>query len=549
MNRETNIDPILALDKQIAERVEDIIQLRRTRNSLLNIACVPPEILGYIFYLSVVPAIPWDGDDRFAGIQKGSYNFLLVCHHCFEVACHTPELWSSWGNRLKEWKRRYLRSGTSPLDLVLDGGEYQAETLDKTLQDALIDRVAHDAIRKVHLRSRDADLITSILSSLTPEEEGIRSSSIESIFLDGIDVFNFFTRRRFPKLRGLSLCECANLPWDHLGAHTRALVDLSLCDDAVSSTSTLITLAPTTSIPTTSQILSLLASNPDIRTLTLQLLVSDDDSRYDPSYRAPLPHLESFSLTGSIHHIFPILQRLEFPNTVDYARLILHDSTLDVVRQVVGPYIRDYLQRDARFGDDLAIFISPGVSPVSIYATVRGVGNFRSDEVPDYKLPCAIFTMRLPQHTSRQEVDKLCIDILAFLPQERVVYLETGLPTGVMEELLITMPNIEVLRLVGAVMFDWFLLPNPDGPNAHKKLLPSLRWLHLEDVETEDNDWDPLVSYLTYQTSGDHPVSLSVFGEGLHICWEVTEQIRDLVDVFHYYPDPDKGCPFDYCSG
>ena len=43
-----------------------------------------------------------------------------------------------------------------------------------------------------------------------------------------------------------------------------------------------------------------------------------------------------------------------------------------------------------------------------------------------------------------------------------------------MEELLITMPDIEVLRLVCPVMFDWFLLPDPDGPNVHKKLLPSL---------------------------------------------------------------------------
>ena len=88
--------------------------------------------------------------------------------------------------------------------------------------------------------------------------------------------------------------------------------------------------------------------------------------------------------------------------------------------------------------------------------------------------------MTLLEDTSERERDQLCIDILALLPQERIVHLGTYLPMSAMEELLVTMPNIESLNieslhLYGTAVSERFLLPDPYGPNAHKKFLPSLR--------------------------------------------------------------------------
>jgi len=80
MGPEDNLDLIQALEIQIEEGNGDTIQLKRDRNSLLNISTrVPPEILGYIFAQNLVRTQPFDR------LWKGSYNFLLVCHHWFEV--------------------------------------------------------------------------------------------------------------------------------------------------------------------------------------------------------------------------------------------------------------------------------------------------------------------------------------------------------------------------------------------------------------------------------------------------------------------------------
>ena len=59
MDQENNRNSIRALEKQIEEHEKALIQLKRTRNSLLNVSILlPPEILGKIFHYNVVP----DGD-------------------------------------------------------------------------------------------------------------------------------------------------------------------------------------------------------------------------------------------------------------------------------------------------------------------------------------------------------------------------------------------------------------------------------------------------------------------------------------------------------
>jgi hypothetical protein len=153
--------------------------------------------------------------------------------------------------------------------------------------------------------------------------------------------------------------------------------------------------------------------------------------------------------------------------------------------------------------------------------------------------------MMLSQPTPHDGGKKLCTDVLALLPQDSIVSLQ--MDHSVTEETAVAMPNLETLYLAHTVVSDGFLLPDPNGPNADKKLLPSLRKLYLEAVKVEDDSWDPLVVYLSHQASGDQAISLEVFGLGVHVCSKVLGRMVGLVKHLRYNPDPYKKCPFDEC--
>jgi len=532
MGPEINIHSIRDLEKQIEEGTGDPIQLKRTRNSLLNISTrVPPEILGAIFRWNVIPdgGFPLD----FGGLQKGSYNFLLVCHHWFEVASHTPELWSFWGNTLRQWSRRYRCSETAPADLVLSRYHTTGPHIifGGPLRDAVQDRAARGTIRSVHLQSRRRSLLRSILSSLTPDGEEVQSSSIESISLRSVDVSNFFARCRFPKLWYLHLSRGITFSsWEYLGPHTTALTTLHLAIEETSHN------------PSTSQLLSILASNPRLQDVTLSKRTIPRDNGDGSTFRVPLHNLKRLSLYGPFQSIFQLLYRLDHPETMDEITLSVSGCTVGEITGTFGPYLRDYLRRDRRVQDGVGIFVSSYGQWVSIQASTPSSvkGRIR-------RAAFATFSAMLQENLPPPAGDKLCIDFAAYAPREHVVSFGGDLSMEAVRGIVPTMPEIKELCLTSAVLADRFLQPDPDGPLANTKLLPSLRHLRLEDAILDD-DWNHLLSYLAHQTSGRQVISLTLSGEPIHVCKGVISDIKGLVDEFVLDLRLDEECPFDYCS-
>ena len=526
MGPEVNTHSIKALEKQIEKGTGDTIKLKRARNSLLNISArVPPEILGYIFVWSLV----WETYGQpffqhFAGLRKDSYNFLLVCHHWSEVASRTPELWSFWGNTLQDWEKRHRRSGAgTPLDLVLDGGRcYPPTPFDQTLQDAVRGRVMQDTIREVHLASGDSDTLASIVSALTPGNGSAQNGNIGSIVWQNtgfppVDVSNFFARSRLSKLRRLYLSGSFQISsWDHIASRTTLLTTLSL---HVSD-------FPQTPILSTSQLFSILISNPNLRRLELSSLSLPDDSD-GSTFQVPLHNLKMLSLRGEFRDLLGLLRQLILPEALDCMHLSGADSAVEGISQVLGPYIRTYFRRGPKFQGRLEVEFS--YFPGSISITVDTVTA--SAQNP----PSPAFTMVLTDLPPPGELEQLFADLITLIPKEYVVSFNADPGTELPEELLSMMPNIETLYLYGVELSKGFLQPNLDGPRANTKLLPSLRSLFLTDITLDDNDWSHLTTYLTHQTSDNQIISLEVISRGPHMPPEVENEIKGLVkELIHY---------------
>ncbi|KAF9782958.1 hypothetical protein BJ322DRAFT_185346 [Thelephora terrestris] len=514
MGPEKNISSKLALEKQIEEGAGDVIQLKRARNSLLNISRMPPEILGDIFRWNIIPI----GD--FEGIQNGSYNFLLVCHHWFEVASKSPELWSFWGNTIYQWSRRYQLSGVNaPVDLALayDEGDIDDTPFDEPLQSALQARVASNSIRSVHLQGRRT-LHHSIISSLTPNDKEVRYISIESVILmsPGLDASDFFAHYHFPKLRRLHLSVRVNdLTWNHLASHTTALTSLILKN--MSSLSTL----------STSKILSILASNPQLRTLHLVGSTIPHDSGDESESRVPLRHLKNIAMLGDFHPVFRLLRRLDHPSAMDVNYMSLFNCTSEAVSRTFGPFLRDCLLRDGRFLNQLVISVELYSRWAYINAAVAGDTNGLTLS-PVGRPPFLTFSLSPRDDLPPQASEKLFANVVAQIPGEYVVSLKGTGNLNVIKEAVTAMPNIRRLQLVDVPLSDGFLQPDPCGSHANTKLLPSLRYLHLHD--TVAKDWRPLIPYLIHQTSGGQAVSLRITGESVDICPSVMERIKELVE-------------------
>jgi len=519
MDREINLDSILALEKQIEghEGHESIIiQLKRTRNSLLNVSTLPPETLGTIFRWNATP------EGELGGISKGSYNFLLVCHHWFEVASSTPELWSFWGNLIQDWSHRHHRCKTAPLDLVLDG--YIHWDLSDQLRGALQDRAARNTIRRVHLHGFSDTLISAIISSLsiTPKGEEIRTIGVESftVRLAGrgiVDVSAFFSQNRLPKLRCLRLSGCSISSWDLLKPQTTVLTTLELTGVAFSPT------------PTPSQLLSILSSNPLLQHFVLSYSPDSDIIDSDiPHARVTLRHLKQLRFDGPFRYAFRLLSQLELPDKMDDFNLFLYECSPQDLSQTVGPYFGDRIRRRGWFPGG-GLWLSADHSS-RIFNIATG-DPCNGDDPAEAVLFAKVVTI-MSVDLEDGEAERLGFDLIAHIPLERVTNLQTNLPILRSEDLCVEMCRLTYLRLICMDLSRWFIEPDIRGPRTFKDLLRGLDRIDIMKPVLGGGGWSPLTNFLTRRAAVGNQISSLRMSGHPWMSPEVVDGIKRAVKVF-----------------
>ena len=464
------------------EDAGDIPQSEHTRNSPVDFSVrLPPEILMYIFYLLVAP------DGNFLKLERCSYRFLLVCKRWCDVAGNCKELWGFWGSNLYEWSRRYERSkSTTPLDLVLAPPSEEASTphinratFDKPLQDALKKRVASNSIRSVHLETVEAVSLNSIVSLFTPDVEGVwyNDSSIESVRVkdwDSMNISAFLTRYHFPKLQHLHLAAIIDSSvWDNLGLHTTSLTSLSLLGKSIP--------------PTTPQLLSVLASNPQLQSLTLNAFsIPKDNTGYKS--KVSLPHLKSLDLDANFHSIFRLLNQLDHPRRLDTLKLGLHttkESEGDLIPRAIQPYMVDHLHQD-RFKNQLEISAEINRHRVIISAFIKDTTS-SSSTFPPTQLEVNVGR---PSHSLPQGKiwDKMFNDLASHLPGEDVVSFTLkwmgALDLDLLKNFINTVPNLQELNLFNKTQSGQSMPPNQ---HTNMGVLPILQFLHREELAEKGN--------------------------------------------------------------
>ena len=524
MDCEINIDSICVLEEQIRKHEKAAIRLKRVRNSLLNVSRLPPEVLSKVFHWNVTLK------DDFDRLGKRSHNFLLVCHHWFEVASRASELWSFWGNSLKDWARWCHRSGSAPLDLVL--GDYDYYNVDNDyyygggLQDELRNRATRDSIRCVHLMANGWGILRSIIGRLTTDHGEPRSIGIESFILlnqdtgptSALDVSDFFAHYRFPKLQRLHLFNCRISSWDLLTSRTSTLTTLVL---------NLTSPSPTSTMP---QLLSILFSNPTLQKVTLGPHAVPNSGGDETSFRVQLHHLKELELEERLRPVIRLLDHLDHPRNLDLLSLILHDSDVTDVSQTIGPYLRGHFQRRDRPQSGLSLHVSSGES-----SKYRGYHiGFQAGDAGeiDFSAPTSVQTnpfvtiaMLLSGTPDRNMLGRAVLDLIAYAPLEEAVYLH-ACSNPIIEDTRTRFPNLRTLSF--DKMFLSAAFPNPDLI-VDRKILPSLEYVLLKDVVADEGDWTPLTTFLARRVSSGNQMDTLVITGFTHVCRQVVEDLRDMV--------------------
>ena len=518
---------------------EHQMKLDRARNPPLNISTfLPPEILGAIFYWVMI------FQQKVRTPLKVPHSLLLVDRNWFQVALQTPQLWTSWGSSLKDWERRCASPVVSKLNLELRG--YCEGSPSKPLLSALQDRAARDLIQRVSVKMQKSDLLNSIIPAITARGEGIQSISLEflELYIDvhcpsKVQLSDFFSRYRFPKLQSLVLSGCFEfLSWNLLASRTGALINLSL------------SVRNSWPIPTPSELLSILSSNPNLQRLKLhRTALPNFDHDDHSSFQVELPHLEWIHLTGNSRDALKLLSRLRPADKLDSLRLDLSYHSTSDISHTLARFLSDSLLRRGNIEEGVEVGGRCSVHGYSLWVgdVVKLVDCPPSTETKWF-MSINVSMKQGEGPLEDGERGKLFFDSLAHIRNHVISLISPHSLLSSPNLLAIGMENLVEIWINRHVsLSEWFVEPDLGGARSYGQILPSLKHLSLFKPGLDEGNWTPLVTFLSSRASVGNLLELLEISPCPHICPDVVEEIKRVVQEFKYRSESDLPCPHGRC--
>ena len=470
-------------------------------------------------------------------MEEGSHTSLLVCHHWFEVASRTPELWVFWGNSLEDWEKRHLRSSSgAPLDLVLIalprtfGPFWRIPT--GGAQGSCRARYHSTG----YLQCNISDLLSPIISPLLSQGGGLQTNRLESLILCNedhtpLDV-SFLAHSHLSKLRRLDLAGCTTRSWEHFASQIALLTTLVLFFDESTPT------------PTMPQLLSILASNPGLQILTLNSrAIPDGNGDGGDSVHSVLQlhRLEGLRLDGDLRQVYGLLRRLELPKKMDELTLDVSHCVAADISQTIGSHLRGYLRCRGKPPNGLGIALSVGLNHITF--KIGDVDRLRPSTSLSGMNSFASITLGIGGALPDDDLDRLTLDLISYTPREEIVYFRTHGSIEAAKDLRVQMPNLKALNLYSVPLSAVFPMLGQDGSHVHDVFPPSLQYLTLERPRLGIYNWIPLITFLSNRSSSGNQLDSLLINGPCHMCSRVTRRIQGMVGKLKV----DDGCLESWC--
>ena len=216
---------------------------------------------------------------------------------------------------------------------------------------------------------------------------------------------------------------------------------------------------------------------------------------------------------------------------MDHLVLILDSYEVEDILPITGPYLRDYLSNRGGSQNGLGLSLMvPYSHTIELQIGDAGGVDF-SAPVPARVNTFVTITIDLDQELIHQ-LDKAILDLIARAPWEEVVYFRVYGEPVAMEDISTQFPNLRGLHFEKTPLAAAF--PKSDF-DRDGEIFPSLEYVLLDWVNTDDGDWSSLTTFLDWRVSSGNRLHTLVMIGTYHIAPSVSRSLRDdLVREFNH---------------